>query len=103
MELLITGGVLRPGVYTTLFGPLVYDFGPWGALLACLVLGLGVGALVRKVKSGGVGFLPLYLIVLGFLPFAFVVNLFVSGTGQYALLGSAFLVAPFSTRWFRLA
>lgn len=103
MESLITGGVLRPGVYTTLFGPLVYDFGPWGALLACLVLGLGVGALVRKVKRGGVGFLPLYLIVLGFLPFAFVVNLFVSGTGQYALLGSAFLVTLFSTRWFRLA
>lgn len=103
MESVLVVGVLRPGVYTTLFGPLVYDFGPWGALLACLVLGFGVGALVRRVRHGSLELFPLYIMVLGFLPFAFVVNLFVSGTGQYALLGSVFLAAFLSTRWFRLA
>lgn len=103
MEAILVAGVLRPGVYTTLFGPLVYDFGPWGALLACLVLGFGVGTLVRQVRHGGLGLFPLYIIVLGLLPFSFVVNLFVSGTGQYALLGSVFLATVFSTRWFRMA
>lgn len=29
IELLLAEGALRPGVYTTIFGPLVYDFGPW--------------------------------------------------------------------------
>ncbi|MDQ0125868.1 hypothetical protein J2W17_004838 [Pseudomonas lini] len=85
-EDLISSGVLRPGVYTTLFGPILYDFGLYGGVIACIVIGYLSGSVVRSVRNGNVSLLPLYLLITGFLPLAFVVNLFTSGTGQFLLI-----------------
>mgnify|MGYP000303649912 CR=1 FL=1 len=95
IESIIMEGMLRPGVYTTLFGPLIYDFGIVGSVFASLILGYGAGLSGRLVKMGRTRFLPIYLVVLGFLPFAFVVNLFTSGAGQYLLISSLILVGFF--------
>jgi len=102
IERVIAEGMLRPGVYTTLWGPMVYDFGFVGAVFASVFFGFGSGFVVRKVGRGNVEFLPLYLILFGFLLFAFVVNLFTSGTGQFALYGAILLLCLMRMRWFRL-
>lgn len=86
VEELIVAGVLRSGVYTTLWGPLVYDFGVIGSIFASMILGYGCGLIARRVARGAIHFLPLYLAITGLLPFAFTVNLFTSGTGQYLIL-----------------
>ena len=103
VESMIMQGQLRSGVYTTLFGPLIYDFGPWGAAFFCFSVGVGIGNIVRRISRGHLTLLPIYLVVVGFLPFSMVVNLFASGTGQYALLGSFFMVMVLSMHRFQLA
>ncbi len=102
LESLLGEAVLREGVFITMFGPLVYDYGIFGGGLSCLLLGFAFGVLGRKLKHGSVSLLPLYLVIMSFLPFAFVLSLFVSGSGQYALLNSAFVSSLLMTRWFRL-
>lgn len=101
IESLLISGTLRPGVYTTLFGPWVYDFGSYGSLLASLLLGFCTGSLARLLRKGNTSIIPLYIVIIGFLPFSFVVNLFTSGAGQYALLGACLLYIPLSSRSFR--
>lgn len=103
VEQLIIDGMLRPGVYTTLWGPLVYDFGAPGALLASLLLGLAAGLVSRTLCRGGVEVFPLYLLFFGFLLFAFVVNLFTSGIGQYSLYSYLLLYVLLRMRRFRLS
>lgn len=88
VEQRIVDGMIRPGVYTTLWGPMVYDFGKLGALMASLFFGYASGALSKKICSGRLEFFPLYFLVFGFLIFGFVVNLFASGTGQYSIYSS---------------
>lgn len=89
------GGVLRPGVYTTFFGPILYDFGPLGGAVASFFFGGLTGLLHRLVYKQKIIWTPLYLIFSAFLPFVFVVNLFTSGGGQYAIISAiplAFLI-----------
>ena len=88
-------GVLRPGVYTTFFGPLLYDFGPTGGAFASFFFGGLTGLLHRLIYKQKISWAPLYLIFSAFLPFVFVVNLFTSGGGQYAMISAiplAFLI-----------
>jgi len=80
--------VLRPGVFTSFFGPLVYDFGWLGAGFFSFFVGIVFGLVGRKVASGNHALLPLYLVITGFLPFAISVNLFVTGAGQFAILAA---------------
>lgn len=103
LEQLISDGMLRPGVYTTLWGPLVYDFGLLGALLASLVLGVAAGVVSRALCRGRVEVFPLYLLFFGFLIFAFVVNFFTSGTGQYSLYSYLLLCLLLRMRRYRLS
>ncbi|MFW0755447.1 hypothetical protein ACN1C3_11965 [Pseudomonas sp. H11T01] len=87
--------VLRSGVYTTFFGPILYDFGPSGGALASLFFGGLTGLLHRLVHRNKIMWIPLYLIFSAFLPFVFVVNLFTTGGGQYAIISAlplAFLI-----------
>lgn len=101
IESVIVSGQLRSGVYTTLFGPLIYDFGPWGAALVCFCMGIGIGLIARRIGRGRLILLPLHLVIIGFLPFSLVVNLFVSGNGQFVLISSICLVLILSIRRFR--
>ena len=101
MEPIISSGMLRSGVYNTIFGPWLYDFGVFGALLVSLIFGFGVGSFGRLILKGKFSYMPVYLFVVSLLPFLLVVNLFVSGTGQYALFSVAFLMVIFSFRYFR--
>lgn len=93
VERVLEEGHLRPGVFTTLFGPLVYDFGAVGALFASFFIGFGVGWIGRKVRlATNLKYFPLYLLIIGILPFALMVNLFVGGGGQYALISGLLLM-----------
>jgi hypothetical protein len=100
-EMLIQAGVLRSGIYTTLFGPVLYDFGTWGGCVACIVFGFGCGAVARTVRKGNVAWLPLHFLIVGLLPFVFVVNWFTSGTGQFLLMGAVILYCSMRTRRLR--
>ncbi|MGF6591388.1 hypothetical protein [Pseudomonas sp. 2835] len=91
IEEVLIDGVIRPGVYTTLFGPVVYDFGIWGGALACVIFAVALGLVARAVSRQGIAWLPMYLIFCSFLPFFLVVNLFVSGIGQYAMIAAVLL------------
>lgn len=88
IETLNIKGVLRPGVYTTFFGPILYDFGPIGGAIASLLFGGITGYLHRVIYLKKIWWTPLYLIFSAFLPFIFVVNLFTSGGGQYAIISA---------------
>ncbi|NNN28145.1 hypothetical protein [Pseudomonas nitroreducens] len=88
IEETIASGILRPGVYTTFFGPLVYDFGPIFCIPACLAVGLFFGSYYRRLRRGAPQNLPLIIIINSFLAFSFVVNLFSSGAGQYLIISS---------------
>jgi len=103
LELIISNGLLRSGVYNSLFGPWFYDFGAYGALFVSLIFGFGSGLFGRLIYRGKFSFLPLYLIIVGLLPFLLIVNLFVSGTGQYALLAALFLIPLLSFGCFKAA
>ncbi|MFJ2548414.1 hypothetical protein ACIOVF_18315 [Pseudomonas sp. NPDC087612] len=91
IEDVLSAGVIRPGVYTTLFGPVVYDFGIWGGALACVVFASVLGLVARALRYRRLAWLPMYLIFCSFLPFFLVVNLFVSGIGQYAMIAAVLL------------
>lgn len=91
LEALLQAAQLRPGVYTTLFGPLYYDFGLYGGLVACVFFGAVVGRVSRHVMDGDVAFLPMYLLFVTFVAYAPVVNLFVSGMGQYSIFSTGLL------------
>lgn len=95
IESLNVKGILRPGVYTTFFGPILYDFGPTGGALASFFFGGLTGLLHRLIYKQKIMWAPLFLIFSAFLPFVFVVNLFTSGGGQYAIISAiplAFLI-----------
>lgn len=92
LETLLQDAQLRPGVYTTLFGPLLYDFGLYGGLIASMVFGVVIGWVSRQVFRGNIGWFPMYLLFCTFVVFFPVVNLFVSGMGQYALLAALILL-----------
>ncbi|WP_024618549.1 hypothetical protein [Pseudomonas kilonensis] len=91
IEDIVTAGVVRPGVYTTLFGPVLYDFGPLGAGFACLFFAVVIGGVARNVMNGKLYWLPMYLIFCAFIPFFAVVNLFTTGLGQYAMIAALLL------------
>lgn len=88
IETLNAKGILRPGVYTTFFGPILYDFGPTGGAIASFCFGSITGLLHRTIYKQKIWWAPLYLIFSAFLPFLFVVNLFTSGGGQYAIISA---------------
>lgn len=98
-ELLIQEGVLRSGIYTTLFGPVLYDFGILGGAGVSLAIGFGCGGVARTVRRGNLALLPLHLLIIGLLPFVFVVNWFTSGTGQFLLIG--FVIVCYALRMTR--
>ncbi|KKA08689.1 hypothetical protein VP02_08340 [Pseudomonas ogarae] len=91
IEDILTAGVVRPGVYTTLFGPVLYDFGPLGAGFACLLFAIVIGMVARNVMNQKLYWLPMYLIFCAFIPFFAVVNLFSTGLGQYAMIAALLL------------
>lgn len=91
LEVLLQDAQLRPGVYTTLFGPLYYDFGLYGGLVACAFFGAVVGRVSRNLMNGNFAFLPMYLLFVTFVAYFPVVNLFVSGTGQYSIFSACLL------------
>ncbi|SFH29174.1 hypothetical protein [Pseudomonas sp. NFACC45] len=91
IEDVLTAGVVRPGVYTTLFGPVLYDFGPLGAGVACLFFAIVIGMVARNVITRNFCWLPMYLIFCTFIPFFAVVNLFTTGLGQYAMIAALLL------------
>ncbi|WP_448679747.1 hypothetical protein [Pseudomonas nicosulfuronedens] len=88
IEETIVSGILRPGVYTTFFGPIIYDFGPVFSVPACFVMGLFFGHAYRRINQGASKWLPFLLIVNSFISFSLVVNLFTSGAGQYLTISS---------------
>ncbi|MGX4729983.1 hypothetical protein [Pseudomonas corrugata] len=90
-EDIIAASVVRTGVYTTLFGPMLYDFGLLGAGFSCLLFSIVIGMVARNVMSQKLNWLPMYLIFCAFIPFFAVVNLFTSGIGQYAIIAAALL------------
>lgn len=102
VEQRIVDGMLRPGVYTTLWGPMIYDFGLFGAPIASLLFGYVSGVLSRKMCAGYLEFFPLYVLVFSFLIFAFVVSLFASGTGQYSIYSYLSLYFVLRLRSYRL-
>ena len=91
IEDFLTASVVRPGVYTTLFGPVFYDFGPLGAGFACLLFAVVIGVVARNVMNQKFYWLPMYLIFCAFIPFFAVVNLFTTGIGQYAMIAAILL------------
>jgi hypothetical protein len=91
IEDFLTASVVRPGVYTTLFGPVLYDFGPLGAGFACLLFAVVIGVVARNVMNQKFYWLPMYLIFCAFIPFFAVVNLFTTGIGQYAMIAAVLL------------
>ncbi|MFS2122308.1 hypothetical protein [Pseudomonas sp. Pseusp97] len=92
IEEVIASGILRPGVYTTFFGPIIYDFGPALSAPACFFAGLVFGHANRRLKQGASKWLPFLLIVNSFISFALVVNLFTSGAGQYLTISSMIML-----------
>lgn len=75
---------VRPGIFTSFFGPLWTDF-HWLAPSFMFLLGFWVQSLSRKVRRGAANFIPLYLylcIVVFFMP---VVNFIVSAQGVYLI------------------
>lgn len=91
LEDIILRNAVRPGVFTTLFGPIFYDFGIWGGALVCVLFGYAAGELCRRLRRGAHHYLALYAVTIGLLPFTFAVNLFTGGTGQYLLINAVFL------------
>jgi hypothetical protein len=91
IELYMDEYLVRPGVFTTLFGPIYYDFGFAGGLLACLIIGYLSGSLNRRFRSGQFHWLMTYTLITGLLPFTLVASMFTSGTGQYMLIHSLVL------------
>ncbi|MGH8558728.1 MAG: hypothetical protein ACRESZ_15005 [Methylococcales bacterium] len=94
--------MLRIGVYTTFFGPVFYDYGVSGGLLACLILGFLGGHLTRRLRKGSVHLIIPYVVITAFLPFTVVVNLFVTGVGQCLMIDAFVLLVAINRRRFRL-
>lgn len=102
IEEILSERVLRTGVYTTIFGPMLYDFGSFSSVIASCLLGFGAGTIARLAGRGFLATIPLYILILGLLPFSFIANLFVSGTGQYALMAASFYAILLSFKPFRI-
>ncbi|KFN47905.1 hypothetical protein N790_07080 [Arenimonas malthae CC-JY-1] len=88
IEPIISQGQARPGVFTTLLGPIYYDYGIYGCVLACVLFGWGCGRISRNAASRSGVWIFLHVVVLGLLLFASVMNLFVASSGQYLLLAT---------------
>jgi hypothetical protein len=103
LESLIDEGVLRVGVFTTFFGPFIYDYGIFGAVVFCFLFAFLIGAVAREVRRGNTNLLLFYILFNSFLPFLFVLNIMVSASGQYALINSFIVSVILLSRKFRLA
>ena len=102
LESIIGEVVLRTGVFTTLFGPFVYDYGIFGAFVFCFLFAFLIGAVARGLRHGQTHLLPLYIVFSGLIPFSYIFNVYVSASGQYALITSVFFLLILLSRKFRL-
>ncbi|OWJ68697.1 hypothetical protein [Inquilinus limosus] len=85
----------RPGIYTTLFGPLYVDFGPFTPAF-CVVLGGFISWTRRQVLLGEIAALPLYICFLMQVTAAIVINAFQSAYGVFYNLAFLALWVAFS-------
>jgi len=85
----------RPGIYTTLFGPLYVDFGPFTPIF-CIALGGFISWTRRQVLLGEVAALPLYICFLMQVAAAIVINAFQSAYGVFYNLAFLALWIAFS-------
>jgi hypothetical protein len=93
----------RPGIYTTLFGPLYVDFGPFVPVF-CIAFGALISWTRRQVLLGEVAALPLYICFLMQVASAVVINAIQSAYGVfYNLAFVALWVGVVVTRRRRVA
>ncbi len=97
IDTVVQDAMVRDYVYTTLFGPLYYDFGTTGGIAAAFLMGLGCGLVARRLARQRWNYLPLYVVICALLPFASAVNIYVMLPGQFVLLVAAGLIAVL--RW----
>lgn len=90
----------RPGIYTTLFGPLYIDFGPFVPLF-CIAFGGLISWTRRKVLLGEVAALPLYICFLMQVGSAVVINAIQSAYGIFYNLAfiALWVVVTANRRW----
>lgn len=77
--------MVRRGSYSTLFGPIFYDFGFFGFIF-CFVVGFFSGLLYRNIVNGKFDLIPLYIYSLLILFFSFVVNFITFAQGLYYIV-----------------
>ncbi len=85
----------RPGIYTTLFGPLYVDFGPFVPIF-CVIFGALISWTRRQVLLGEVAALPLYICFLMQVASAVVINAIQSAYGVFYNLAFAALWVAFA-------